>query len=1391
PAMLPTEVAFVEGRELVKKKKNRKGNGDDADEEYFKGFIKQDLKGSKHQSHGHDDGDDDDDSNFTPGSSYYDEKSLGGNGDSGSSNNQSSNQDSMGDSTSATGSNIVGGAAAGIDRMLKGKDGMEFISDIRCCLIFCLLIVAATLTIGVFSVTKNEQRDDFYLEKLTCHYFFLLNFQFETVSNQVYDSSNKRIQYVFSELERISLVTTSFISSETEKAEESGQEREIPDSFVTIADVEYIVGSAREIMRADFVAYLPNVRSNETEAWAQYSAANIGWMTESWYVYSTHDEESLQGHAWHAHDEEDDHEDDHDAHEDDHEDDHDAHEDDHRFLFGIDDPSNVNDAINAAAAQAEYGVNHDIWRFQLYDENDSPVSYDSLSCPMWTGDENSMEADDKEAIAAEEAIESGRVLPYYPEVGVDGTTMSPVWTSSPPFDPAYQNLINFNFQSDPTYTYTMQVDDKSLQTTLADVCSPTAPWMDPSVFPAERYAMVSTPVFNEVESQGRYSTKPEIVGHYIAMVPWAFFFSDTLGDGGQYPVTVELSNECDRAFTMQVQNGVGVKWIDATSGFQNTNQQFEDMKLEEPLAPFAYPDGEESFSCASGFTVTIYPSDEMYAGYNTSKPISYAMVVLAVFVVTVLAFIFFDCVQQRRQNHLVATARRQNLLVSALFPKKIQDQLLDELKETDTRKGAKDGNKSGTAHLRSFLEKQRDDREMPQGSTHSWSDMDGPGGAPKKPKPIADLFPDTTIMFADLVGFTAWASQREPAQVFILLENIYREFDLIAKRRRVFKVEVVGDCYVAVCGLPDPRKKHSVVMAKFARDCMDIMAVTVRRLELELGPDTSELQLRVGLHSGPVVAGVLRGDKSRFQLFGDTMNTASRMESTGVPNRIQISQDTAEALTSFGKEDWFEPREDQVAAKGKGFLSTYFLVLQSSDTASCGNSTSGLSSAGSLHSRGSFASSTGSNDRQMVSVDWTVEVLANILKSVVARRKARGIKPSAEHHIQRMENASVAHDGNKIAIDELCGYVTLPDFSDSDFGLDASMVVLPDEVMHELRDYVQSIAELYNMNNPFHNFDHANHVVLSVNKLLSRINTPDLDGGQEETHMHTYGITSSPLTWFSVILSALLHDVDHSGVSNAQLLKEKSPIAYLYRNKSVAEQNSFDIGWDLLMEDQYKNLRNTIYSTTGEFKRFRQLTLNAVLATDVFDKDLKKDRQDRWDKAFQDIDPEDMDEFDMQKLTNMKASIVIEHLIQASDVAHTMQHWHIYRKWNEKLYMEMYKAFKEGRMEKDPTEFWYQGEIGFFDHYVIPLAGKLNVCGVFGVSSAEYLNYAEQNRAEWEKRGERIVKDLNKKALAKFNPNKRGSGAHNKQERRLSGSGAAPVHQKQQRRLSGGGQFAK
>jgi len=103
--------------------------------------------------------------------------------------------------------------------------------------------------------------------------------------------------------------------------------------------------------------------------------------------------------------------------------------------------------------------------------------------------------------------------------------------------------------------------------------------------------------------------------------------------------------------------------------------------------------------------------------------------------------------------------------------------------------------------------------------------------------------------------------------VFTLLENVYQAFDRIARKRQVFKVETIGDSYVAVTGLPEPQDNHAIIMARFARDCRTRMEEVTRQLETTLGPDTGDLCMRFGLHSGPVTAGVLKGEKSRFQLF--------------------------------------------------------------------------------------------------------------------------------------------------------------------------------------------------------------------------------------------------------------------------------------------------------------------------------------------------------------------------------------------------------------------------------------------------------------------------------------------------------------------------------------------
>ena len=248
---------------------------------------------------------------------------------------------------------------------------------------------------------------------------------------------------------------------------------------------------------------------------------------------------------------------------------------------------------------------------------------------------------------------------------------------------------------------------------------------------------------------------------------------------------------------------------------------------------------------------------------------------------------------------------------------------------------------------------------------------------------------------------------------------------------------------------------------------------------------------------------------------------------------------------------------------------------------------------------------------------------------------------------------------------------------------------------------------------------------------------------------YTFGISSDPLTKFAIAFAALIHDADHQGVPNGQLSKENPELATLYKNKSIAEQNSINVAWDLLMEPSFQALREAIYANDAELSRFRQLVVNCVIATDIFDAELKLFREGRWEKAFPGKVSLDRssESFDIMSNDdwNRKATIVIEYIIQASDVAHTMQHWQIYKKWNGLLFNECYKAYKEGRADKDPSKSWYQGELWFFDNYIIPLAKKLKFCEVFGVACDEFLDFAIDNRKEWEMKGRTIVSELVKK----------------------------------------------
>jgi class 3 adenylate cyclase len=611
-------------------------------------------------------------------------------------------------------------------------------------------------------------------------------------------TANSNVERVFRALEVLSLTSTSFI-----KQASSERDDLYPDGFFTLPDAEVHLGNARQTSTATLVGYAPIVKNAlEYTLWSSYSQDNIGWVDES---YQTAVQLGYN-------------------------------------ITGID---SINTTATTTTTTASNFFNPNIWRLKKYHDSGDLIVINeetALACP--TRGENGHDGQNHDNVAWERAVD---------EDPQDGP-FSPVWTESPPPKPDEPSNINFNLMSDPIYRLATQVIAETKTTTFQDICQAASTWFDPQ---HALYSLVVTPAWND------HGDDAVVVGNFYATVPWDHYFENVLESHIDDPVLVVMESQCGGMAFSYLIEGANATLVSINEDVHVRSQQYEKMAHTATFATFnnqaeASPtldqEKEEEVCSSTTFTITVYPTGQFEANYTSNEPLFYTLIVLSIFLFTILVFFLFDCLVQRRQSAIMNTAMRQNALVSSLFPKNIQKQLMEDI-DADAVK-----NKTGKAGLRSYL-----NNEAAEVEEYHLED-----GA--KSKPIADLFPETTIMFADIAGFTAWSSTREPSAVFTLLEAIYAEFDAIAKRRRVFKVEVVGDCYVAVAGLPDPRPDHAVVMAKFANDCLTRMFRIVRKLEVELGPDTAELGLRVGMHSGPVVAGVLRGDKSRFQLFGDTVS---------------------------------------------------------------------------------------------------------------------------------------------------------------------------------------------------------------------------------------------------------------------------------------------------------------------------------------------------------------------------------------------------------------------------------------------------------------------------------------------------------------------------------------
>jgi adenylate cyclase len=184
---------------------------------------------------------------------------------------------------------------------------------------------------------------------------------------------------------------------------------------------------------------------------------------------------------------------------------------------------------------------------------------------------------------------------------------------------------------------------------------------------------------------------------------------------------------------------------------------------------------------------------------------------------------------------------------------------------------------------------------------------------------IADHFVEASIVFADVVDFTPLAQRLPPTEVVGLLDRLFTRFDALVEQHGLEKIKTIGDCYMAASGVPEATPDHARRAALLALD----MRESIERSAVAEG---FGLELRIGINSGPVVAGVIGSKRFLYDLWGDSVNTASRMESHGTPGQIQVTRATYDLL----KDEFDCTHRGTIEVKGKGAMETWYVVAERS-----------------------------------------------------------------------------------------------------------------------------------------------------------------------------------------------------------------------------------------------------------------------------------------------------------------------------------------------------------------------------------------------------------------------------------------------------------------------------
>lgn len=314
-------------------------------------------------------------------------------------------------------------------------------------------------------------------------------------------------------------------------------------------------------------------------------------------------------------------------------------------------------------------------------------------------------------------------------------------------------------------------------------------------------------------------------------------------------------------------------------------------------------------------------------------------------------------------------------------------------------------------------------------------------------------------------------------------------------------------------------------------------------------------------------------------------------------------------------------------------------------------------------------------------------------------------------------------------------------------------VGLHPQLYRELKDYVSQISSMYR-GVKYHSFMHATHVTISLDRMitimLNNHKIPDsfknenrqndrsfdcVNSGASHPVNSCFGLYNDPVAHLCLVFAALVHDVDHTGICNSDLVKEGSELSILYNNLSIAEQHSLAIAFSTLFEPSYEALRDAVFPASEDYLKFMDVVTELVIYTDLGSPKIKDYRQS-WERLFGD---RNINCTHMCHADDERKSLIMVLMLQAADVAHNIQGWDNFLLWNHRLYDELLCSYLQGRGD-NPATNWYRGQISFFDGYIIPLAKKLYQCGIFLRNGDDFLMCVQNNRQRWLLEGEAITK---------------------------------------------------